>query len=187
MTTSTAPHPASKRSKSQTIVQGPSPHPTSSAPVETIPMSKLTHSAELDEYTASMRNYLASVDHAGQDDSRSSGSDTDSRRSSVRSERVDGGEREKSPEFRWMDLASLRREHGSVNLSLPSAGKGTENRIAKSTVKSTSHHHHHHHHHQIGKDPRQLQRDHRSSSPGGKALLSKRHAKQAEAKSTEKN
>ncbi|KIX93716.1 uncharacterized protein Z520_10622 [Fonsecaea multimorphosa CBS 102226] len=182
MTTSTAPHPASKRNKSQTIVQGPSPHPTSGAPLEPIPMSKLTHSTELDEYTASMRNYLANVDHPGHS-SRNSGSDTDSRRSSLRSESVDGSEREKSPEFRWMDLASVRRDHGSVNLSFPSVGKGTENRVSKSTVKSTSLHHHH----QVGKDPRQHQRDHRSSSPGVKALLSKRHATQKEAKSAEKN
>ncbi|EXJ63568.1 uncharacterized protein A1O5_11329 [Cladophialophora psammophila CBS 110553] len=181
MTASTAPHPASKRSKSQTIVQGPSPHPTSSAPLEAIPMSKLTHSAELDEYTASMRSYLASVEHGGQGN-RNSGSDGDGRRNSVRSESVGGSERDKSPEFRWMDLASVRREHGNVNLSFPGVGAGTDNRISKSAVKSASHHHH-----QVGKDPRQHQRDHRPSSPGGKALLSKRHPTQTEAKSTEKN
>jgi len=127
-------------------------------------MSKISQSAELDEYTASMRTYLANVEHklagTGGGGGRSDSSDS--------GESGADSEREKSPEFRWMDLASVRREHGTVNLSFNGHGHGhgTGNGVSK-TTKQTGHHtlsigkDHRHHHHQ--------HREYRSASPGSKA------------------
>lgn len=160
-------HLQSKRNK---------PIPSPNALLKPAPMSKMTQSAELDDYTASMRQYLANVENAA----RMSRKDSESSESSSRGCRTDsvsGSDREKSPEFRWMDLASVRKEHGST---VSSHGGGHENRISKSTPKSISHLHH------GVKDPRQYHREYRPSSPG-KPVLSKRHPVQVVSKSAEKN
>lgn len=163
-------HPQSKRNK---------PTPTPSAPLSPVAMSRMTQSADLNEYTASMRSYLASIENdAG--GNRKRAKDSDSSRSAGRSESVPGSDREKSPEFRWMDLASVRKEHGNTTHILPG---GSENRISKVVSKSAGHSHYHH----TGKDPRQHHRDHRPASPAGKAMSNKRHPVHAGAKSTEKN
>lgn len=194
MTAATDPPSTSNRSKAHAT----SPHIV----FKPTPMSRMTQSAELDEYTASMRNFLASVEdranHVGTDRDNRSGSESEastSRGSSGRS--ISGSERSKSPEFRWMDLDSVRREHGGVNLNCGEGG-GNENRISKAPNKtSPPHHHHHHHHHHShrhgttgGRDSRQhhtYQRNPRSTSPGGKALLSKKHTAQAVGRSAEKH
>ena len=164
MSASIEPHPQSKRNK---------PSPTQIAPLSPVAMSRMSRSADLDEYTASMRSYLASIENGASSSNRKRANDNDGpSRSTGRSESVTGSDREKSPEFRWMDLASLRKEHGNVNHNLSG---GSENRISKSNPKSVGHHHH------AGKDTRQHHRDHRPASPAGKAMSSK------SAKSTEKN
>jgi hypothetical protein len=161
-------HPQSKRNK---------PTPTPTAPLSPVAMSRMSQSTELDEYTASMRSYLASIEN-GASAKRKRAADHEPNRSTGRGESVGGGGREKSPEFRWMDLASLRKEHANMSHSLPA---GSETRVSKSVAKSVNHHHH------AGKDARQHHRDHRPASPVGKAMSSKRHPVHAGAKSTEKN
>lgn len=180
MTDSTEPPSTSNRCKSQGIAT------RSNATFKPIPMSKMTQSAELSEYTASMKNFLASVEHEGRTENGGNRSDSDS--DSDTSGAGTGSEREKSPEFRWMDLAIVRREHGSANLSYQGGG-GSDNRVTKGTPSKPSSHHHHHHGN-LGKDPRpyRSQRQYRSASPGGKALLSKKHsALVGTGRSTEKN
>lgn len=168
MSSSIDPHPQSKRNQ---------PKPTTMAPLSPVAMSRMAPSAELDEYTASMRDYLANVENR-MNGSRKDSTDGNVKRVAGRIESVNGNDREKSPEFRWMDLASVRKEHGNVAQGFPGAA---DNRISKSIPKSNAHHHH------AGKDPRQLHRDHRASSPAGKAISSKRNPVLAGAKSTEKN
>ena len=163
-------HPQSKRNK-------PTPMPI--APLSPIAMSRMMPSTDLDEYTASMRSYLASIENgASSNNSRKRAKDGEPRRNAERSESVTSSDRDKSPEFRWMDLASVRKEHGNGNPKLPG---GNENRVAKSISKSAGHPHH------AGKDPRQHHRDHRPASPVGKAMPSKRHPAHACAKSPDKN
>jgi len=161
-------HPQSKRNK---------PTPTPSAPLSPVSMSRTMPSTELNEYAASMRSYLASIENVS-GGSRKRASDAEPGRNAGRSENIRGGDREKSPEFRWMDLASLRKEHGNGHPSFPA---GNENRISKSVAKSASHHNH------AGKDSRQHHRDHRPASPAGKTVSGKRHPAHASAKSAEKN
>jgi hypothetical protein len=159
-------HPQSKRNK---------PTPKPSAPLTPAPMSRISQSAELDDYTASMRQYLATVE---QTQSRRKDSES-SRGGDRRSEIVSGRDREKSPEFRWMDLDNLRKEHGHTTGGIPN---GIEALIAKNASKAGGHHHHHN-----GKDPRSPHRDHRSGSPAGKAMASKRLPVHAGVKLPEKN
>jgi len=161
-------HPQSKRNK---------PTPTPSAPLSPVSMSRTMPSTELDEYTASMRSYLASIEN-GSSGSRKRATEAEPSRNAGRSESIGGSDREKSPEFRWMDLASLRKEHGTGHPSFPA---GNENRISKSVAKSASHHNH------AGKESRQHHREHRPASPAGKAVSGKRHPAHPGAKSTEKN
>lgn len=168
MSSSIDPHPQSKRNQ---------PKPTTTAPLSPVTMSRMAPSAELDEYTASMRRFLASVDN-NVSGIRKGSTDTNVKRITGRSESMSGSDREKSPEFRWMDLASVRKEHGNMTQGFPGAA---DNRISKSIPKSTTHPHH------AGKDPRQLHRDHRASSPAAKAISSKRNPVLAGAKSSEKN
>ena len=139
-------HLQSKRNK---------PIPSAYALLKPAPMSKMTQSAELDEYTASMRQYLTNVENAA----RMGRKDSESSRSSGRNESVSSSsdDREKSPEFRWMDLASVRKEHGSI---IQNPAGGHENRVSKSSPKPASHHHH------AAKDLRQHHRESSAIEPG---------------------
>jgi len=175
MTATTEPPPAGKRRNPQRVANSPDP---TKIPGEPTPMAKMTRTPELAEYTASMRNYLASVEDSRphfQGRGRENGNmrfDSDSPGSSSGS----GTEREASPEFRWMDLASVRREHGSVNLGALAPGHSGSMEMPS---RSLRHHHdrslgptkearpHHHYHHQ--------HREHRSESPSMESLLKKRH------------
>jgi hypothetical protein len=166
MSASIEPHAQSKRNK---------PAPIPSTPLSPVAMSRMTQSSELDEYTASMRSYLANLEN-GNSNSRKSAVDRDTNRSNGRSENIARSDRDKSPDFCWMDLASLRKEHGSLSHSVPAAN---ENRISKTTTKSVGHH--------TGKDPRQHHREHRPASPAGKVMSLKRLPPHGAAKSSEKN
>lgn len=136
------------------------------------PMSRMSHSTELDEYRASMRHFLSTVEQSGGFNA-SSVRDRDSSDAQVDSGSSSGSEREKSPEFQWMDLASLRRKHDSVSFENQPLGNGSG--MAKSAARSSSSRHHHLHHHCIGKDGRHYQRECLSASPAGKSLLNKKH------------
>jgi len=151
--------PISKRSKAQHIAND-----TSATSAKPRPMSKLCQSDQLEEYTASMRNYLAIVgDGRSASPKRARMSETESTDSSGSSS---GSERERSPEFRWMDLASVRKEHGSVDLAefahgnrrmKVRAAKQVHRRPDPGVGKENGHH-----------------REHRSASPSLKSMNNKR-------------
>ncbi|EXJ80216.1 hypothetical protein A1O1_08358 [Capronia coronata CBS 617.96] len=174
MSATTEPSGTSNRQKSKTIMKGPDVRATRAKPA---PMSKMTQSAELDEYTASMRHFLAVMDRTSANDISAG-----DRRDSLDGQMDSGGsssssEREKSPEFQWMDLASLRRKHDSVRFDNGFTGNGGA--PSKSLARSSSsrqHHYTHSLHHCIGQDGRQYHRECRSTSPAGKTMLSKKRA-----------
>lgn len=66
------------------------------------PMSRLPLSAELEEYTQSMKTYLASVENRPNDRRPSDSEDS---------------EPDRSPEFRWMDLNALQRKYSHQSMS----------------------------------------------------------------------
>jgi len=144
--------------------------------VKPTPMSKMSQSAELAEYTASMRNFLASMEDAPSQSRTPGRNGRNSSGESESSASGSGSERENSPEFRWMDLASVRREHGSVDLGAFGSGSAISKetmpkqssrrqRSSNLTGEDAQSHHHHHHH-----------RGHRSGSPGEKSLNQKHAA-----------
>ncbi|EXJ86409.1 hypothetical protein A1O3_03360 [Capronia epimyces CBS 606.96] len=178
MTATTEPSATRKRSKSQSNLERPAAR---GIIAKSIPMSKTSQSAELDEYTESMRHFLATLEqsnanqtHAGRcrnrsgTQSHSSGSDSNSGSSSGR---------EKSPEFQWMDLASLRRKHDSTNFEDGLIGNGSC--VTKGPARLSGRHHHHRH--CISKDTARHHhhRECRTADPTGKAHLSKKHAAHA--------
>ncbi|KIV90708.1 hypothetical protein PV10_05334 [Exophiala mesophila] len=110
--TSTDPSSANKRSK---------PMSATNMDLKPAPMSKITQSTELDDYTQSMRAYLASVETTHRT--------LDHHRGRPTTNRPSRDVRDKSPEFRWMDLASLRREYSN---SSPASSAGV------SKLKSSS-------------------------------------------------
>jgi hypothetical protein len=133
-------------------------------------MSKISQSAELDEYTASMRNYLASVENGR----RQSISDRTDSASSSSNGNSSGSDREKSPEFQWMDLAAVRRAHGVVESNKAANSNGVSKSVRMKQVNRPQSP-------RIGisKDSRHYlhqyrQRENRSTSPGVKSA-SKKH------------
>jgi len=165
-TTSTEPPATSNRRKTQGMTNGQN----SGMAVRPAPMSKISQSAELDEYTASMRNYLASVENGR----RQSISDRTDSASSSSNGNSSGSDREKSPEFQWMDLAALRRAHGAVDVSKVGNSNGVSKSVRMKQVNRP-------HSPRIGisKDSRHYlhqhrQRENRSTSPGVKST-SKKH------------
>ncbi|KIX10297.1 uncharacterized protein Z518_01379 [Rhinocladiella mackenziei CBS 650.93] len=185
MVATTDPASTSNRIKNQSL--NGNVNPPSAVAMKPTPMARITQSAELDEYTARMRSFLASVEESQL--RRDQGVKGMSLHRGESDDSGSGNEREKSPEFCWMDLASVRREHGGANLSGDDAsGVGISEETTKlpphhplGILADARHHHyaHHNHHHHRG--------EHRSASPGGKSLLSKRymaHAPQAPMPST---
>lgn len=101
--------------------------PAGSKPTVTFkPMSRLPLSAELEEYTKSMKTYLASVENRPGD-----------RRPSDSEE----SEPDQSPEFRWMDLAALQRKYSNQSVSADGAhrAKSSHSSSSPSSVVKPSH------------------------------------------------
>ncbi|KIW17370.1 hypothetical protein PV08_04564 [Exophiala spinifera] len=159
-TSSTEPSAISNRLKTRGIANGPNPKGMVGPPAS---MSKISQSAELDEYTASMRNYLAGVENSRCQSTRDRRSESVSSNSNVDSS---GSDREKSPEFQWMDLAAVRRAHGAVDLNrlpntngLPKSLRTKQlNQPGSPSVGLSKDSRHHLHQHR--------QRENRSISPG---------------------
>jgi hypothetical protein len=150
----------------QGITNGQNPDDMTVRPA---PMSKISQSAELDEYTASMRNYLASVENGR----RQSISDRTDSASSSSNGNSSGSDREKSPEFQWMDLAAVRRTHGVVESTKVANSNGVSKSVRMKQVNRPQSP-------RIGisKDSRHYlhqyrQRENRSTSPGVKSANKK--------------
>ncbi|KIW47422.1 uncharacterized protein PV06_00119 [Exophiala oligosperma] len=175
-TSSTEPSAISNRLKTQGIANGPNPKGMVTPPAS---MSKMSRSAELDEYTASMRNYLAGVENGRGQSTRDRRAESISSNSNADSS---GSEREKSPEFQWMDLAAVRRAHGTVDLNrLPNSNGVSKsvrtkqvNRPRSPTIGIPKDSRHYLHQHR--------QRETRSISPGIEGVKKKHisHARRSQ-------
>lgn len=127
------------------------------------PMSNLPRSAELDEYTQSMKAYLANLGHQPP----ISGSDGGQQNNNA------ADRRDQSPEFRWMDLAALRREYSNMSMTTKGVSKIKSSSSLSSSGHKLSHrnsnarhylaHDHRHRFHHI---------EHRPASPSGKSVSS---------------
>lgn len=136
---------------------------------------KLPQSPELEEYRASMRQFLVTRE---QTKGSVVGRKQDNNRPGVLNHcAISIDQREQSPESQWMDLETLRRKHELMMFDTGLVEKGTRSLTPVQRISSPSCRQHNHHH-CINKQSRHFYRECCSASPSSKSALSgKKHSK----------